>query len=260
MKMSGRTVLITGGSSGIGLELARQLLARGNTVIVTGRDQARLDSARQRLPQVHTIQSDARDPLSIQQLFSAVSSQFPALDTLVNNAGVMRNIKLYAARSLEDLTDEIEVNLNAPMRMVQQFLPFLLKRPNSMIINVSSGLAFVPFPAAPIYSAAKAALHAYSQCLRAQLRGSNVSVIEIAPPGTETPLLRAEFANEMKNEKGMDPVLMVRQCIRQIEAGQLEVCPGLSKVLKVASRVAPGLIFKQMIRLSGLKPVASQGQ
>lgn len=252
MKMSGRTVLITGGSSGIGLELARQLIERGNTVLVTGRDQAKLEQARQQLPALHTFQSDVRDPGSIQALFAAVTAQFPALDTLVNNAGIMRNIKLLEQRALDDLTDEIDINLNGPMRMIQQFLGFLLKRPNGLIVNVSSGLAFIPFPAAPVYSASKAALHAYTQCLRAQLQRSSVTVVELAPPGTETPLLRAEFAVEMQNEKGMDAALMVQQCIRQIEAGQLEICPGLSKVLKVARRVAPNVMFKQMTKLSQL--------
>lgn len=254
MKMTERTVLVTGGSSGIGLELARQLIERGNTVIVTGRDQAKLDQAQQLLPQLHTFQSDVRDPAGVQGLFSSITHRFPGLDTLVNNAGVMRNIKLVEERTLEDLTEEIEINLNGPIRMVQQFLPFLLKQPHGLIVNVSSGLAFVPFPAAPVYSASKAALHAYTQCLRAQLRHSTVTVVELAPPGTETPLFRGEFAVEMKNEKGMDAALMVRQCIRQIEAGQLEICPGLSKVLKVASRVAPGLMFRQMIKLSRLAP------
>lgn len=88
-----------------------------------------------------------------------------------------------------------------------------------------------------------------------RVKRSGVTVVELAPPSTETPLLRAEFAEEMKNEKDMDPVLMVQQCIGQIEAGQLEICPGLSKVLKVASRVAPGLIFKQMTKLSRLAPL-----
>ncbi|MGB3124288.1 MAG: SDR family NAD(P)-dependent oxidoreductase [Pseudomonas sp.] len=250
MKMTGRTVLVTGGSSGIGLELARQLLERGNTVIVTGRDPHKLDAARQQLPLLQTFQSDVRDPAGIQALFLAVTTQFPTLDTLVNNAGVMRNIRLAQPRALDDLTEEVDINLNGPMRMIQQFLPYLLQRQSGLIVNVSSGLAFIPFPAAPVYSASKAALHAYTQCLRAQLKHSAVTVIEIAPPGTETPLFRGEFAAEMKNEKGMDPALLVRQCIRKIEAGQLEICPGVSQVLKVARRVAPGLMLQQMIKLS----------
>jgi uncharacterized oxidoreductase len=255
MKLIGRTVLITGGSSGIGFELARQLIEKGNTVIVTGRNQDSLDKARQLLPSLHTLQSDVRDPEDIQALFLEVTQQFPALDTLVNNAGVMRNIRLAEERALTDLTDEIDINLNGPLRMTQQFVAFLLKQPQALIVNVSSGLAFVPFPAAPVYSASKAALHAYTQCLRAQLANSTVTVIELAPPGTETPLFRGEFAKEMQKEKGMNVQLMVKRAIRGIEAGQSEIRPGLSNVLKVASRVAPKLMFGQMIRLSQLKAV-----
>ena len=111
MKLEHRTVLITGGSSGIGLELARQLLARGNTVIVTGRDQDRLDAAEQTLRAVHAIRSDVGDPDAIAALHKDVLARFPALDTLVNNAGVMRNLKLCEARDLQDATREISGNL-----------------------------------------------------------------------------------------------------------------------------------------------------
>lgn len=250
MKLKQRTVLITGGTSGIGQELARTLLARGNTVIVTGRDRDRLAAASQVLPGAHTFQSDASDPAAIEALFKEVVARFPALDTLVNNAGIMRNLKLDRERSLADLTREIEVGLNGPLWMVQQFLPHLRKQKNALIVNVSSGLAFVPFPAAPVYSAAKAGLHAYTRCLRAQLKGTGVTVIELAPPGTETPLFRNEFADEMKGERGVDPAVLVRRAIKRIEAGDTEIRPGASNILKIASRLAPNFMFNQMLRLS----------
>jgi uncharacterized oxidoreductase len=257
MKLRQRTILITGGTSGIGQELARQLLALGNTVIVTGRDPHRLAEARQALPDAHTFQSDANDPSAVAALYKEVVARFPALDTLVNNAGIMRNLKLDQERSLADVTREIDVGLNGPVWMVQQFLPHLRKQKNALIINVSSGLAFVPFPAAPVYSAAKAGLHAYTRCLQAQLNGTGVTVVELAPPGTETPLFRGEFAEEMKGEKGMDPAVLVRRAIRGIEAGESEIRPGLSNILKIANRVAPNFIFNQMIRLSQLAPKAA---
>jgi len=250
MKLTQRTILITGGTNGIGLELARQLLARGNTVIVTGRDQTRLDEARRALPGVHAFRSDASNPTAIEALQKDVVARFPALDTLINNAGMMRNLKLDRERSLGDVTREIEVGLNGPMWMIQQFFPHLRRQKEALIVNVSSGLAFVPFPAAPIYSAAKAGLHAYTRCLRAQLEGTGVTVIELAPPGTETGLFRGEFAEEMKREKGMDPAVLVRRAIKGIEAGESEIRPGPSNVLKIASRIAPNFMFKQMIRLS----------
>ena len=253
MKLRQRTILITGGSSGIGLELARQLLARGNTVIVTGRDQDKLDEARRQLPGLHAFQSDVTDPGAIEALYRNVTAKFPTLDTLVNNAGIMRNLKLDQSRSLTDVTREIDIGLSGPVRMVQQFLSHLRTQRNSLIINVSSGLAFVPFPVSPIYSAAKAALHAYTRCLRAQLDGSGVTVIELAPPGTETELFRGEFAEETRGQRGMNPVTLVRSAIRGIEAGKSEIRPGPSNILKILSRVAPNFIFKQMIQMSRLQ-------
>ena len=257
MQLRQRTILITGGTSGIGQELGRQLLDLGNTVIVTGRDQVRMNQASAALPGVHTLLSDASDWSAIQTLYNDVVERFPSLDTIVNNAGIMRNLRLDQERSLADVTREIEIGLNGPIRMVQQFLPFLKTRDQSLIINVSSGLAFVPFPAAPVYSAAKAGLHAYTRCLRAQLEGTGVTVVELAPPGTETPLFRGEFAEEMKGEKSMDPKVLVRQAIEGIEAGKTEIRPGLSNMLKIASRLAPGFMFKQMIRLSERRPKAA---
>ena len=253
MKLKQRVVLITGGTSGIGLELARQLLGLDNTVIVTGRDRAKIDAAVRALPGLHVFDSDVSDPAAIVALHQVVLGQFPQLDTLVNNAGIMRNLNLNRDRDLTDVTREIEVNLSGPVRMVQQFLPHLKTRPDALIVNVSSGLAFVPLPLSPVYCATKAALHSFTQSLRAQLDGTGVTVVELAPPGTETPLFRGEFEREMKGQKGMDAAVLVRKAIAAIEAGKLEVRPGLSNVLKVMSRVAPGFMFKQMTKMSTSK-------
>ncbi len=250
MKLKQRTILITGGTSGIGLELARQLLGRGNTVIVTGRDQEALDAAARALPGLHAFRSDVSDPQAITALHEAVLPRFPALDTLVNNAGIMRNIKLEGERSLQDVTREIEVNLSGPVRMVQQFLPHLMTRPGAMIVNVSSGLAFVPLPVAPVYCATKAAMHSYTQSLRAQLRGTGITVVELAPPGVETPLFRGEFAEETQGQRAMDPKELVQRAIAGVEAGKLEIRPGLANVLNAMSRVAPRFMLGQMVRMS----------
>lgn len=250
MKLRQRTVLVTGGTSGIGLELARQLLERGNAVVVTGRDQGRLDAARLALPGVHALRSDASDPEAIETLHADVLARFPTLDTLVNNAGIMRNIRLAEPRGLQDVTREIVNNLSGPVQMVQQFLPHLLTRPGALIVNVSSGLAFLPFPAAPVYCATKAALHSFTQSLRVQLQGTGVSVVELAPPGTETPLFRGEFEREMKGEKAMDPKELARRAIAGIEAGRLEIRPGVANALRIMSRVAPGLMLRQMAKMA----------
>jgi uncharacterized oxidoreductase len=256
MRLENRTVLITGGSSGIGLELARQLLRRGNTVIVTGRDQEKLDAARSALPGIHVFRSDVSDPAAIAALHDAVLAQFPALDTLVNNAGIMRNLNLNVDRDLNDVTREIEINLSGPVRMIQQFLPHLKSRQGALIVNVSSGLAFIPMPISPVYCATKAAIHSFTQSLRVQLGGTSVTVIELAPPGVETPLFRGEFAEELGGQKGMDVKVLARKAITGIEAGRLEIRPGLSNVLKIMSRIAPRFMFNQMVKIAKPKKVS----
>jgi uncharacterized oxidoreductase len=254
MKLINRTVLITGGTSGIGQELAKQLLRRGNTVIVTGRDQKNLDATSQALPGVHAICSDVSDPAAIVRLHETVTKDFPALDTLVNNAGIMRNLNLNLSRELQDVTREIEINLCGPIQMIQQFLPHLKSRTNALIVNVSSGLAFIPMPISPIYSATKAAMHSFTQSLRVQLAGTGVTAVELAPPGTETPLFRGEFTQELRGQKGMDVAVLVERAIAGIEAGKLEIRPGLANVLKAMSRIAPDFMLKQLAKMSTAKP------
>jgi uncharacterized oxidoreductase len=254
MKLTGRTVLITGGTSGIGQEMAKQLLRGGNTVIVTGRDPKKLEATSRTLPGVHAIRSDVSDPAAVVSLWETVTTRFPGLDTLVNNAGIMRNLNLNHPQDLQDVCREIEINLCGPIRMVQQFLPHLKSRSDALIVNVSSGLAFVPLPIAPVYCATKAAMHSFTQSLRVQLAGTGVTVVELAPPGTETPLLRGEFAQEMRGQKGMDVAIMVERAIAGIETGSLEIRPGLANVLKAMSRLAPALMLKQLAKMSARKP------
>ncbi len=253
MKLQNRTILMTGGTSGIGLELAKHLLARGNVVIVTGRDQAKLDATKRAMPDIHISKSDVSDPAAIVTLHDAVIAQFPMLDTLINNAGIMRNLNLNQPRDLSDVTREIEINLSGPVRMVQQFLPHLKTRGEALIVNVSSGLAFVPLPISPVYSATKAALHSFTQSLRVQLAGTSVRVIELAPPGVETPLFRGEFEKEMKGQKAMNVTVLAQHAIAGIEAGRLEIRPGLSNVLKTMSGVAPRFMLRQMAKMGAAK-------
>jgi uncharacterized oxidoreductase len=249
MKLEGRTILITGGTSGIGFEMATQLIARRNTVLITGRDRRKLEEAKSALPDVHIFQSDASKPEDIQALRQRVTAEFPACDTLINNAGIMRNLNVNEPRSLTDVTRELDINLNGPVQMVQEFLPHLKSRPNALIVNVSSGLAFVPFPLSPIYSAAKAGMHAFTRCLRVQLKGSNVTVVELAPPGVETKLFRGEFETEMRGQKGMAVDVLVAKAIAGIEADKTEIRPGLSNVLYFMSRLVPALPFGQMAKM-----------
>jgi uncharacterized oxidoreductase len=252
MKLKNRTILITGGTSGIGLEVAKQLHQRGNTVIVTGRDQEKLDAILRTAPGLHAFKSDASDSAAIAALHDRVIESFPALDTLINNAGIMRNLNLNDSRPLDDVTREIETNLSGPVRMIQQFLPHLRQRTSALIVNVSSGLAFIPYPASPVYCATKAAIHSFSLSLRVQLEGTSVTVVELAPPAVETQLFRGEFAEETKGQKGMDVSVLAQRLIAGVEAGKLEIRPGLSNVLKAMSRIAPQFMLNQLVKT--LKP------
>jgi uncharacterized oxidoreductase len=210
------------------------------------RDPAKLADAQKTLPGLHVIQSDVSDPAAITALYEKVTAEFPALNVLINNAGIMRKIDLQqGSADLLDITREIEINLSGPMRMVRRFLPHLQRQPSAAIVNVTSGLAFVPFPLAPVYSATKAGLHAYTRSLRVQLKYTKVKVFELAPPGTETPLFREDF-EEMKDMEAMDVKELGRLAIAGLEKDRLEIRPGLSNLLKLMSRLAPEFILKQL--------------
>jgi len=248
MKMTNNTILITGGTSGIGLELAIQLLALDNTIIVTGREKSKLDETKKKLPQIHTIQSDVSDPKEIAILYEKVTKDFPDLNVLINNAGIMRKINLQDKDiNLEKITQEIEINLMGPIRMVIQFLPHLKAQQSAAIVNVSSGLAFVPLPISPIYCATKAGIHSFTQSLRIQLKNTNIKVFELAPPATETPLFRGDFStDDLGGIKSMDVHTLAKFAIAGLQKDTLEIRPGPSNALKVMSRVAPEFIVNQL--------------
>ncbi len=182
---------------------------------------------------------------TIGRLYERVTGEFPALNVLVNNAGVMRKINLHgAAREMEDLSREIETNLIGPMYMVQQFLLQLKRMEAAAIVNVSSGLAFVPFPISPIYGASKAGLHSYTQSLRVQLKHTRIKVFELAPPSTQTPLQDGFEASDVKGAPIMSVRKLVRRALAGLEANRMEIRPGASNLLRWMSRIAPGLLLK----------------
>ena len=256
----------TGGASGIGYELTKQLTALGNTILITGRDQAKMDGAKAAYPKIHTFRSDVSDPKEIATLYGEVTKQFPELNFLINNAGVMREINVHdKAGSLEDITREIEINLSGPICMVKQFLPHLKTKSEAAIMNVSSGLAFVPLPISPVHSATKAGLHSFTESLRVQLKNTKVKVFELAPPATQTELLADFNFEDMKGVSIMKVEDMVRVAIKGMQTDRFEIRPGQANQLKMMSRLAPGFVLKQMSRsvaigASGTRIAASQMQ
>jgi uncharacterized oxidoreductase len=189
MKLSGRTVLVTGGTSGIGLGIAEAFYKQGSRVIVCGRDRNRLLAMEEKFPGITALPCDVGDPTQRKDLAAEVMRRFPDLDILVNNAGIQRYVDLKKGYDeLKSGADEIAINFVSVVELTALFIGNLLKRPSSAIINVSSGLGFMPMERTPIYSATKAAIHTYTLVLRQQLRDTSVRVVEIVPTMVDTGL------------------------------------------------------------------------
>jgi uncharacterized oxidoreductase len=194
MKTSGNTILITGGGTGIGRALAQALHALDNKVIIAGRRKEALDATTAANPGMASITLDVEDPAAIRAFAARVTAEHPALNVLINNAGIMRPEDLKQG-NLADAEAMITTNLLGPIRLIAALLPSLQKQPSSTIINVSSGLAFVPLALTPTYSATKAAIHSYTQSLRHQLKDTSTEVIELIPPGVQTDLMPGVATN-----------------------------------------------------------------
>ncbi len=247
MELQNNTILITGGTSGFGYEFASRLIDLGNTVIITGRDKAKLDLTKKKLPKIHTFQSDVSKSEAIAQLFVEVTSRFPDLNMLINNAGEMRKINLQdASIDLHDITREVEINLMGPIRMIQEFLPHLKTKKTAAILNVTSGIALVPFPISPIYGATKSGLRSYTQSLRVQLKNTNIKVFELVAPGSKTPL-NDKFAkvDGFDDKMLMEPGKLIATAIKGLQKDTYEIYPGLANIMKIVSRVAPRFLLKQ---------------
>ena len=189
MNMSGNTILITGGATGIGYSMAKYFHARGNTIIICGRRADRLALAAETLPGIHTVQCDVADPADREQLFQYISDNFPGMNILINNAGIQRDVDLTKGTAELD-SDEIRINFEAPIFLSALFTPFLSGKDNAAIVHVSSGLAFMVEHSIgmPVYCATKAGLHTFALAQRKQLATLGTRVIEIIPPMVESEL------------------------------------------------------------------------
>lgn len=195
MKLTGNTILIIGGTSGIGLALAEAFRGQGNQVIIAGRRQDRLNRITAEHPGVTGIALNVDDPAAISAFAANVRERFPALNVLVNNAGISRPEDLSSGKKgLAVAEAVIGTNILGVLRVTAEFLPLLTSQPRSTVITTTSGLAFVPRSAYPTYCASKAFLHSWLQSLRVQLRGSSVEVLELAPPYVQTELAGAAQA------------------------------------------------------------------
>lgn len=189
MKISGKTVLITGGTSGIGLSLAERFYKAGNKVIICGRRKEKLQEAKGKFPNLHTIVCDVSNETDRKLLFDSVVNNFPELDVIVNNAGIQQRINLKNLNTdWSYYHQEIVANMEAPIHLSLLFLPHLLKKQEGTIVNVSSNLSITPAAWVPIYCATKAAIHSFTMSLRLQLAETNVNIVEVLPSAVNTDL------------------------------------------------------------------------
>jgi uncharacterized oxidoreductase len=249
LRISGNTVLITGGATGIGLSLAEALIDAGNEVIICGRREEKLEEARQKLPTIHARRCDLSKEDERKGLYEWVSSEFPTINVLVNDAGIQRVIDL--KRGTVDLLsgdDEIEVNFKAYVHMAALFTPLFMGREESAIVNVSSALGFVPIAIMPIYCATKAAIHSYTMSLRHQLKGTPVKVYEVIPPTVDTDLDRGARARRGQTERGIPSSEVAKATMAGLESDNFEIVVGEARNLRGASGEMVQKIFEGINR------------
>lgn len=231
MELTSQTVLITGGASGIGFALAQRFLQAGSTVIVCGRREHKLREAQARHPELHVRVCDVAREADRVALMDGVLAEFPHLNVLVNNAGIQNRLQLADGKSWEPIRREIAINFEAPVHLSMLLVPHLRSRPRAAIVNVTSGLAFAPLAATPVYSATKAALHSFTLSLRRQLTGTPIEVIEIVPPAVNT-----DLGGPGLHTFGVPVEELVEAVMRRVQAGDLEIAYGFAEQASHASR------------------------
>lgn len=248
MKTTNNTVLITGGSAGIGFEIAKQLTAKGNHVIITGRDKARLETAAAQLSNVTAIAYDVTDADQTAALALRLSQEFPQLNVLINNAGyatAYQDNVSEATGVAEKAALEINTNYLSLIRITEQLLPQLRRQPESAIVNVTSVVAITPGLQTPTYSASKAATHAYTEVLRLSLQDSAVKVFELMPP-----LVATEFSKEIGGlENGIPASQVASELLAGLEKDEWEIHVGVTAQIYALHRESP---VKALHALNGI--------
>ncbi|NII25174.1 SDR family NAD(P)-dependent oxidoreductase [Pseudoflavitalea sp. X16] len=224
MKLSNNTVLITGGSAGIGFAIAKQLTEHGNHVIITGRNKERLEKAVAQLTNVTGIVSDVADEKDVHELVARLQKDFPQLNVVINNAGraFVYSLSEKGVDSYSKASEEFHTNYLSVARLNEQLLPLLQQQPTAAIVNVTSIVAFAPNHILSSYSASKAALHSYSQSLRIELaKKSNVKVFELMPP-----LVNTDFSQDIGGSKGIPPSAVADAFIDAFQKDEYEIHVG----------------------------------
>lgn len=246
MDLGGNTVLVTGGASGIGLAMATRLMAAGSTVIVCGRREAKLAEAAEANPGLRTRVCDVAREEDRAALFEWATAEFPDLNVLVNNAGVQRRVSLGEPEPWARTHEEIAINLDAAIHLSLLFLPHLMGKARPALVNVTSGLAFVPMASAPVYCATKAALHSFTLSLRHQLADTPVRVIEVIPPAVNT-----DLGGPGLHTFGAPLDAFADEVIRRMGEGEMEIAYGFAEDRAKSAREA---FDESFARMNGAPP------
>jgi uncharacterized oxidoreductase len=247
MKISGNTILITGGATGIGFALAEAFVHAGNEVIVCGRREDKLAEAKRKLPDISIRVCDISKEAERKSLYQWATTSFPSINVLINNAGIQRMIDFrQGIAGLLGGEAEIETNLTALVHLSAYFIPHLSKRKEAAIVNVSSGLGFIPIAIMPIYCATKAAVHSFSLSLRHQLKATSIKVFELIPPAVDTELDKGARASRGQTDRGISPTEVSRATLKAIEVEQYEVAVGRAEGLRLAAQTDPQQAFDRM--------------
>lgn len=241
MNLSGNTVLVTGGASGIGLALVERFLAKGNDVIVCGRRASKLSELSEKHSEVDTIVCDIADAAAREKLFKDVTDSFPDVNVLVNNAGIQRRVDLTQNEDWDLTRSEIAINLEAPIHLSRLFAEHLASKEKAAIVNVTSGLSFVPLANVPVYCATKAALHSFTLSLRWQMRETSVQVVEIIPPAVDTDLQAPGL-----HTFGVNVDEFADHVFAELAAGKTETAYGTAVTASVSPPQRLAGIFEEM--------------
>jgi len=235
MKTSNNTILLTGGTSGIGYSILKKLNALDNKILVVGSDHQRLEKIKSEFKNIDTFCCDLSMSADVQRLIDFCYESYLDLNVVINNAGVQYNYGLGSEDDLSKIEKEVTINFTSPMKLCSGLLPLLKKQPVSAIVNVSSGLAFVPKKSAPIYCGTKAAIHLATMSLRYQCDGTSVKVFEIIPSLIDTPMTAG------RGKGKISPDELVEEFLLKFKKDQHEINIGKVKVLRLLQRIAPSL-------------------
>jgi uncharacterized oxidoreductase len=241
MKTSGNTILITGGGTGIGLALAVRFLQQGNEVIICGRRLEKLNEAQRQYPQLHIYQCDLSQESARHDLFEKVTHDFPKLNVLMNNAGVSLPTRLDRPESWPQAQQQLQTNLAATIHLTQLFAQHLSRQSAPVVFVTTSGLAYIPRAAAPVYCATKAALHSYALTLRHQLKSQEIEVIEICPPHVDT-----DLGGPGINKAGIRLDTFADAVMDELRKGTVEITYWYSTKAANASRRERDELFKTL--------------